>query len=193
MPPSCTSGNKHDSSRRARRIHQLRSGAKDASVFHTKASALIRIVLSDTHDRRAIPLECMPTTTKGRQTWPTQPPGTPTISGARPPTASSQRAGPRRNIAGEPGLNLPRFRYHPHLSTNLGQIQIGIQPHSTIGSRYRRRPWNRSLSGPGRSKRASHGCVIPQASVSEILTQVKMKRLAEMNPTSLKANRKKLS
>lgn len=44
------------------------------------------IVLSDTHARGTNPLECNATTTKGRRTWPTQPPSTPTSSGARPPT-----------------------------------------------------------------------------------------------------------
>ncbi len=31
---------------------------------------------------------------------------------------------PVTEYRGELGLNLPRFRYHPHLSTDLGRIQI---------------------------------------------------------------------
>lgn len=50
------------------------------------------IVLSDTHARGTIPLECIPTTMKGHQIWPTQPQSSPTSSDTRPPTSRWRRS-----------------------------------------------------------------------------------------------------
>ena len=72
------------------------------------------IVLSDTHARGAIPLECIPTTTKGRQTWPTRPPSTPTGSGARPtPQAKAFGRIPKNRPLGGFLDGIPPHRFEP--------------------------------------------------------------------------------
>ena len=132
------------------------------SLSRQHCRTLTCIVFSNTHARDFDALECMPATTKGTVPCQTHAPGTPTGSGARPPTSrcapsSSRRAGARHAM-----------------------IEF-IEAHWI-----HKRPLDDRLQGAGRgyddfprthgaqARRASHGHLIPRARVSEILTQVSL-------------------
>ena len=66
------------------------------SIFQQHCRTLTCIVFSNTHARDFDTLECMPATTKGTVPCQTHAPGTPTGSGARPPTSRCAPSSPRR-------------------------------------------------------------------------------------------------
>ena len=76
---------------RSRHPHRIPKPLPFLLFPNIRYSFLTCIVFSDTHARGTNPLECNATTTKGRRTWPTQPPSRPKRGFSWPRNSSSFR------------------------------------------------------------------------------------------------------